>query len=205
MKIKALFEHQVSFRIFDTQFCAQAMENIGEIWYFLVPFLIQGGPSGVLFLVSSNMEVLFFNCIPEGIPCGEDRKYCRFLCGPFLRVSIALVLNMGDDLEECKSNFFPIGKLWTKKHSLSIFNHLSTTSTSISPSNNGISKFTCTLKGVAWPLEEDVSPVGSRIRIYAKLSIIVFLYCTRASSSNILKGFPAPSYFFSSPMGCCRA
>jgi hypothetical protein len=54
---------------------------------------------------------LFFNEIPEGIPCGGDYKYCKFLYVPLLRVSIPLVLNMGDKLEECKTNLFPIGKI----------------------------------------------------------------------------------------------
>jgi hypothetical protein len=145
------------------------------------------------------MVVLFFNGIPEGIPCRGHHKYCRFLYDPLLRVSIPPVLNMGDNLEECKSNLFPSEKLWTKKYPSSRFNHLSTTSASISPSNNGISKFTCTLKGVAWPLDEDASPVGSHRRICAKFSIISFLCRVRDSSSNILIGSPAPSYFFSSP------
>ena len=96
-------------------------------------------------------------------------------------------------------------KLWTKKYPLSRFNHLSTTFTYISPSNNGISKFTCTLKGVAWPLDEDASLVGNRRRIYAKLSIISFLCHARDSSSNILIGYPTPSYLFLAPMGCCWA
>jgi hypothetical protein len=52
-------------------------------------------------------------------------------------------------------------KLWTENYPSGRFNHLSTSSASISPSNNGISKFICTLKGVAWPLYEDVSLVGS--------------------------------------------
>jgi hypothetical protein len=181
------------------------MKNIGEIWYCLVPFLTQGAPSSVLVLVASNRVVLFFNGVPEGISCRENQKYCRFLYRPLLRVSIPLVLNMGDDLEECKSNIFPIRKLWTEKYPLSIFNHLSTTSASISPSNNGISKFTCTLKGVAWSLDEDASPVGSCRRICIKLSIISFLFRRRDSSSNILIESPAPSYLFSCPMGCCRA
>ena len=47
--------------VFDTQFGVQGMENIGEIWYCLVPFLTQGGPSSVLVLVASNKVVLFFN------------------------------------------------------------------------------------------------------------------------------------------------
>jgi hypothetical protein len=96
-------------------------------------------------------------------------------------------------------------KLWTEKYPSSIFNYLSTTYASISPSNNGISKFTCTLKGVSWPLDEDASPMGNRRRICVKLSIISFLCHVRDSSSNILIGSPAPSYLFFSPMGCCRA
>jgi hypothetical protein len=76
------------------------MENIGEIWYCLVPFLTQHGPSCVLFLVASYKVVLLFNGIPEVIPCGGNCKYFGFLHGPLLGVSIPLVLNMGDDLEE---------------------------------------------------------------------------------------------------------
>jgi hypothetical protein len=38
-----------------------------------------------------------------------------------------------------------------------------------------------------------------------KLSIILFLCRVRASSSNILIGYHAPSYLFSSPMDFCRA
>ena len=96
-------------------------------------------------------------------------------------------------------------KLWNEKYPSSRFNHLSTIFASISPSINGISKFTCNLKGVAWMLDEDASPVGSHWRIYAKLSTIYFLCHARASSSNILIGSPAPSSLFSSPMGCCWA
>jgi hypothetical protein len=61
------------------------------------------------------MVVLLFNGIPKGISGGGSHKYCRFLCGPFLRVRILPVLNMGDDLEECKSNLFPIGKIVDRK------------------------------------------------------------------------------------------
>jgi hypothetical protein len=96
-------------------------------------------------------------------------------------------------------------KLWTEKYPSSRFNHLSTTSASINPSNNGISKFSYTLKGVAWLLDEDASLVGSRRSICGKFSIISFLCRARASSSNILIGYPAPSSFFASPMGCCQA
>jgi hypothetical protein len=45
------------------------MENICEIWYFMVPFWMHGGPLGVLVLVASNRVVLLFNGILEGISC----------------------------------------------------------------------------------------------------------------------------------------
>ena len=100
MQTSEVFENQMLFKLFDTQFGEQGMENIGEIWYCLVPFLTQDGPSCVLVLVASNMVVLFFNDIHEGIPCGGDHKYFRFLGVPFLKVSIPPILNTGDDLEE---------------------------------------------------------------------------------------------------------
>ena len=106
------------FRAFDTQFGVQGMENIGEIWYYLVPLLTQGGPSGVLVLVASNSVVLFFNGISEGIQCRGHQKYRRFLHGPFLRVSVPPVFNMGNDLEEWKSDIFPIEKIVDWKISL---------------------------------------------------------------------------------------
>ena len=68
----------------------------------------------------------------------------------------------------------------------------------------GMTKLTCTLKGVApreWLPDEDASPVGSRQRNWANLSIIASLYRSRDSSGNIFKGPPAPSSFFSSAMG----
>jgi hypothetical protein len=48
--------------------------------------------------------------------------------------------------------------------------------------------------------DEDALCVGSRRRICANISIISFLCCMRDSSSNILKGSPVPSSFFSSSM-----
>jgi hypothetical protein len=138
----------MTLRVFDTQFVAEGMENIGEIWYCLVPFLMQHCPFGILVLVSSNKVVLFFNGVPEGIPCRGHQKYCRFLYDPLLRVSIPPILNMGDDLGECQSNLFPIGNIVDRKipfeqihpfiYNIRIYQSL----------NNGISKFTCTLKGV---------------------------------------------------------
>jgi hypothetical protein len=105
-------------------------------------------------------------------------------------------------LRSAKVIFSLFEKLWTEKYPSSRFNHLSTTFASIQPSNIVISKFICTLKGVAPPLEEDASPVGSLQRICVKLSIILFLCCVRDSSINSLKGSPVPSSFFSPTMRC---
>jgi hypothetical protein len=109
------------------------------------------------------------------------------------------------DLRSAKVIFSLSKKLWTEIYPSSIFNHLPTTSASVIPSNNGISKIACTLKGVSWILDEYASLVGSHRRICMNLSIISFLCRTRDSSRKILIGFPYPSSFFSSPMGCCQA
>jgi hypothetical protein len=108
------------------------------------------------------------------------------------------------DLRSEKVIFSLSEKLWTKKYSSSRLNHLSTTSTSIIPSNNEISKKNCPLKDIAWLLDEDASLVGSRQRICIKLSIILFLFRARDSLRKISIGSHAPLSFFSSPMCFCR-
>jgi hypothetical protein len=110
--------------------------------------------------------------------------------------SLPLVFDVEDNLEEHKCNVFCIEKVVDKKYPSKRFSHLSTTSASILPSNIGISKLICTLKGSMPPLEVDASLFGSHRRICEKLSIISFLYRSRASSSNILKGYHVPSYLF---------
>jgi len=101
--------------------------------------------------------------------------------------------------------FYVLEKLWIEKYPSSKFNHISTTSPSICPSNKGISKLTCTLKGVAppkWLLDDDPSVyVDIHRRIWMKLSKILFLCRARASLSNLLMRSPAPSFVFSSAMG----
>jgi hypothetical protein len=196
-----VFENQIPFTVFDTQFGLQGMENIGEIWYCLVPFLTQRGPYCVLVLVDSNRVVLFFNESLKESHVGETDNIADFSMVIFSEQLSHQSLTWGMALRSEKVIFSLSEKLWIEKYPSSRFNHLSTTFTSISPSNNGISKFTCTLKGVAWLLDEDASPVGSHRRIYENFSIISFLCHARDSSSNISKGSPAPSYFFSSPMG----
>jgi hypothetical protein len=53
--------------------------------------------------------------------------------------------------------------------------------------------------------DEDDSPVDRCRRIYTKFSIISFIFCARDFVKNIINRFPAPSYLFSSPMGCYKA
>jgi hypothetical protein len=87
------------FSVLDTKLGVQGMEDICEIWYCLVPFLSQCGPSRILIIIHSNRVVFFLNKIPERIPSGGDHKYCRFLSCPYLIVSFPPILNMGDNLE----------------------------------------------------------------------------------------------------------
>ena len=81
-------------------------------------------------------------------------------------------------LRSAKVIFSQLEKSWTEKYPSNRFNHLSTTFASIYPSNMVMSKFTCTLKGVApleWLLDVDAQLVGCRWRNWEKLSIISFL------------------------------
>ena len=129
----------------------------------------------------------------------------RFPLLPFAHRNFPTNLWHGEQLwlRSAKVIFSLFEKLWTEKYPSSIFNHFYTASMLIWPSNIGILKLIFTFKGVVPPLEEDVSPVGSRRRICAKLSIISFLYCVRDSSINSLKGSPVPSYLFSPAMRGC--
>ena len=75
----------------------------------------------------------------------------------------------------------------------------------------GMSNFTYTLKGATaleWLVDVDVPPLESHSIIWEKLSIIVLLCFSRASSSNILIGSLSPSSFFFPPwafVGVCKA
>jgi hypothetical protein len=75
MKTVAVLEYHISFRVLDTHLSAQGMEDICEIFYCLVPFPSQCGPSRIPIIVVSNRVVLFLNNIPERIPSGGDYKY----------------------------------------------------------------------------------------------------------------------------------
>jgi len=117
---------------------------------------------------------------------------------------------MGGNFEEFKSNIFLIGKIMNWKNPSNRFNHLSMMFASIWPSNMGMSKLTCNLKGVApleWLLDEDVLPVGSHQRIWGKFSIIALPCHSRASLRNIWKYPLLPHLYFLSPweiVGVCE-
>ena len=180
------------------------MEQIRQLMHILIPLLPQCGPLYVLVLIDLHRIVLFLDGISEIIPSGYGWEQRGFYLILFVRVGFPPVLDMGVALRSAKIIFSRSEKSWTEKYPSSKFNHLSTASASIFPSNIGMSKFTCTLKGVAppeWLLDADAPYVGSRWRIWAKLSIIAFLCFSRASSSSILIGYPAPLSFFSSTKG----
>jgi hypothetical protein len=103
-------------------------------------------------------------------------------------------------LRSAKVLFSLSEKLCTEKYPSSRFNHLSTTSASIWPSNKGISKFNYTFKGATRHFDEDALPVCSRPRICVKLSIISFICRAKASLSNNLKESPTLSTLISSTM-----
>jgi hypothetical protein len=110
-------------------------------------------------------------------------------------------LTWGTTLKRKNVIFSQSKNLWKEKYPSRRLNHFSTLSTSILPSNIGISKFICTLKGETPPLKEDASFVGSFQRICEKVSIISFLFCARDSSRKNLKGSPTSLSLFSSTMG----
>jgi hypothetical protein len=74
MQSAAIFEHQMSLRIFDTHLGAQGMEDICELGHCLVSFLSQCCPFCIQVIITSNRVVLILNSIPEGLPGDCDCK-----------------------------------------------------------------------------------------------------------------------------------
>jgi hypothetical protein len=60
--------------IFDTQLGAQGMEDICELWHFLVYLLPQCGPFCIQVVITSDRVVLFLDRVPEGLPGDCDYK-----------------------------------------------------------------------------------------------------------------------------------
>jgi hypothetical protein len=44
-------------------------------------------------------------------PKWDDPIYSKFLCGTMLLVSFPPFFDMGESLEECKGDIFPVGKI----------------------------------------------------------------------------------------------
>jgi hypothetical protein len=61
-------------RIFDTQIGAQGMEDICELWNYLVTFLPQCGPFCIQIVINSDRVVLFLDSITKGFPGDRDCK-----------------------------------------------------------------------------------------------------------------------------------
>ena len=96
----SVFEYQMFLRIFDTQLCAQGMEQIRHLMHILIPLLSQCGPLYVLVLIAPHRIVMFLDGVSERIPSGYNREQRGFHLFLFLTVVFPLVLDMGDDFEE---------------------------------------------------------------------------------------------------------
>jgi hypothetical protein len=118
MQSPTVFQNQMSLRVFDTQLGAQGMESICELRHCLALLLPQCGPSHVLVFIVINRVVLFLDRIHKKIPSGLDPIYSRFLCGTFLPVSFPPMFDMGESLEECEGDLFPVGKKCEQRNNL---------------------------------------------------------------------------------------
>jgi hypothetical protein len=72
----------------------------------------------VLVLIVINKVVLFLDCIHKKITSGLSPIYSKFLCGYFLPVSFKPMFDMGESLEECEGDLFPVGKIVNKEITL---------------------------------------------------------------------------------------
>jgi hypothetical protein len=71
----------------------------------------QCGPSHVLVFIVINRVIVFLDRIHKKIPSGIDPIYSIFRCGKLFPVSFQPMFDMGESLEECKGDLFPIGKI----------------------------------------------------------------------------------------------
>jgi hypothetical protein len=110
-----VFQNQISLGVFDTQFGAQGMEGIGEIWNCLALMLLQCGPSHVLVLIVANRVILFLYRIHKKIPSGLGAIYSRLLCGTLILVSFPPMFDMGESLKECEGDLFLVEKIMNRE------------------------------------------------------------------------------------------
>ena len=81
--------------IFDTQLCAQGMEQIRQFMHIFIPLLPQRSPLYVLVLITPHGIILFLDGLLEKIPSGyiQEQRVCPLI--PFHIVGFPLVLDMG--------------------------------------------------------------------------------------------------------------
>jgi hypothetical protein len=58
---------------------------------------------------------LFFDRIHKNIPSGLGPIYSRFLYGTLLLLNFPPMFDMGESLEECEGELFPIGKILNRE------------------------------------------------------------------------------------------
>ena len=154
----------MSLWIFNTKLCAQGMEQMRQFVHILIPLFLQCGPLDIFVLIAPHKVILFLYAISEWIPSGCGREQRGFLFILLLTIGFPPIFEWGVALRSAKIIFSRAEKSWTEKYPSRKSNHLSTSSASIWPSNTGMSKFTCTLKGLAppeWLLDVYASSVAS--------------------------------------------
>jgi hypothetical protein len=61
------------------------------------------------------MVVLFLDHIHKKIPSVLGPIYSIFLCGNLFPISFPPMFDMGESLEECEGDIFPIGKIMNRE------------------------------------------------------------------------------------------
>lgn len=98
-------------RVSNTQLCVQGVEDIGELWQCLFPFLPQCGPSHVLVFIVYDKVIFPLKSVHKRYPSEFGPKHFIFLCGGLFTVSLPPIFDMGDNLKEGKSDIFSIRKI----------------------------------------------------------------------------------------------
>ena len=101
----------MSLWMFNTQLCAQGMEQIRQFVHILILLLPQCGPLDVFVLIAPYGVILFPDAISERIPGGCGREQRGFPFALFLTVGFPPVFDMGGDFEECKNNIFSVREI----------------------------------------------------------------------------------------------
>ena len=84
------------------------MEYISILWHYLVSFLTQCHPSGVLVIIVFDRVEFLFDGIDKRFPSGFYFEYLRFiLCLP-LAVPIPPIFDMGEGLKEREGDLFNV-------------------------------------------------------------------------------------------------